>query len=46
MERHRALAHDSDEAERQQAYRRGLIEFVQTAQARGIHPLEAQIPAA
>lgn len=39
MERHRALAHDPDEAERQQAYRRRLIEFVQTAQARDIHPL-------
>lgn len=38
-EPHRKLAHDSDEADRQQALRRRLVEFVQTAQARGIRPL-------
>lgn len=38
-DRHRAQAHNPDEAERQQVLRRRLVEFVQTAQARGIHPL-------
>lgn len=38
-ERHRAIPHDPDEAERQQALRRRLVEFVQTAQACDIHPL-------
>lgn len=39
MEHYGALAHDPDETEQQEALRRRLVEFVQTAQDRGIHPL-------
>ncbi|MDP9889553.1 hypothetical protein [Pseudarthrobacter enclensis] len=38
-DRYRAMAHEPGETEQQQTLRRRLVEFVQTAQARGIHPL-------
>lgn len=40
---HRAARHEPGEAEQQQALRRRLNEFVQTAQARGIHPLPLEV---
>jgi len=38
-ERHRGMSHEPGEVEQQQALRLRLVEFVQTAQARGIRPL-------